>query len=268
MAELDLAEDEGASVFSARKVRARLRADDGRAIPAFRATLAWGRERLVNLFHDGQSAESLVRARAHLVDEVLSQGWERHLAGASEGVALVAVGGYGRGELLPASDIDILILHDGAGLKPEKTWRHLDGAALGRAFQINATGPALAAKHFLPLLAEDSKSCFAALSARVGSTADNGFGGWYAYRASKAALNMLVKTLSIELARRNPAALCVTLHPGTVDTRLSAPFQRGVPDGKLFSPRFSAERLLGVLDGLSPEDSGGLFAWDGARIPF
>lgn len=117
MAELDLAEDEGASVFSARKVRARLRADDGRAIPAFRATLAWGRERLVNLFHDGQSAESLVRARAHLVDEVLSQGWERHLAGASEGVALVAVGGYGRGELLPASDIDILILHDGAGLE-------------------------------------------------------------------------------------------------------------------------------------------------------
>ena len=160
------------------------------------------------------------------------------------------------------------VLHDGAGLKPEKTWRHLDGAALGRAFQINATGPALAAKHFLPLLAEDSKSCFAALSARVGSISDNGFGGWYAYRASKAALNMLVKTLSIELARRNPAALCVTLHPGTVDTRLSAPFQRGVPDGKLFSPRFSAERLLGVLDGLSPEDSGGLFAWDGARIPF
>lgn len=160
------------------------------------------------------------------------------------------------------------ILHDGESLKPEKTWRHLDGEALARAFRVNATGPALVAKHFLPLLAEDRKAAFAALSARVGSISDNGFGGWYAYRASKAALNMLIKTLSIELARRNPTALCAALHPGTVDTPLSGPFQRGVPEDKLFSPRFAAESVLGVLDGLTPEDSGGLFAWNGARIAF
>ena len=108
---------------------------------------------------------------------------------------------------------------------------------------------------------------FAALSARVGSIQDNQLGGWHAYRASKAALNMLLKTLSIELARRNPTALCVGLHPGTVDTRLSEPFQRGVPEGKLFSPRRSARCLLNVLDRLSPEQSGQVFAWDGQPIP-
>jgi len=160
------------------------------------------------------------------------------------------------------------ILHDGADLQPEKSWRSLAAPSLAAAYQVNAIGPALAAKHFLPLLARDRKTAFAALSARVGSIADNELGGWHAYRASKAALNMLLKTLSIELARRHPAALCVGLHPGTVDTALSAPFQRGVPDGKLFVPARAAAQLLAVLDGLSPEDSGGLFAWDGSRIPF
>ena len=160
------------------------------------------------------------------------------------------------------------VLHDGAGLRPEKSWRALDGAALETAFQVNSIGPALIAKHFLPLMARDRKSVFAALSARVGSIEDNHLGGWYAYRASKAALNMLIKTLSIELARRNPDAVCVTLHPGTVDTALSQPFQRGVPEGKLFSPSQAAGHLLGVLDRLTPEDSGRLFAWDGERLPF
>lgn len=116
-AELDLSEDESASVFSARKVRARLRADEGKPITAFRNTLAWGRERLLSLFHEGQAAESLVRARAHLVDEVLREAWVRHLSANSPGVALAAVGGYGRGELLPSSDIDILVLHNGASLE-------------------------------------------------------------------------------------------------------------------------------------------------------
>lgn len=160
------------------------------------------------------------------------------------------------------------LLHDGEALQPEKTWRSLERASLERAFRVNSIGPALAAKHFLPLLSQDRKAAFAALSARVGSIADNGYGGWYAYRASKAALNMLIKTLSIELARKSPEALCVALHPGTVDTGLSKPFQRGVPEDKLFSPDFAAGKLLGVLDGLGPEDSGGLFAWDGARIPY
>ena len=152
-------------------------------------------------------------------------------------------------------------------LQPEKTWRSLSSSALETAFRINTIGPALIAKHFLPLLAKDRKSAFAALSARVGSIQDNHLGGWYAYRASKAGLNMMIKTLSIELARRNPGALCVGLHPGTVDTTLSKPFQGGVREDKLFSPDQSARYLLRVLDGLTPAESGGIFAWDGSVIP-
>ena len=160
------------------------------------------------------------------------------------------------------------LLHGGAEVQPEKTWRSLDGAALAAAFRINAIGPALVAKHFLPLLAKGRKSVFAALSARVGSIEDNRLGGWHAYRASKAALNMTIRTLSVELTRRNPDAICVGLHPGTVDTALSRPFQSGVPSGQLFAPAQAAGHLLAVLDGLSPADSGGLYAWDGERIPF
>ena len=159
------------------------------------------------------------------------------------------------------------ILHDGPALRPERTWRALDAPALERAYRINAIGPALVAKHFLPLLARDRKSVLAALSARVGSITDNRQGGWHAYRASKAALNMLLRTFAIELARHNPAAICVGLHPGTVATRLSAPFQSGVPEGRLFTPAFAASRLLEVVDGLTPADSGGVFAWDGQPIP-
>ncbi len=160
------------------------------------------------------------------------------------------------------------ILHDSDGLQPEKNWRALDAEALLRAYRINAVGPALIAKHFLPRLPRERRTAFAALSARVGSIGDNRLGGWHAYRASKAALNMLIRTLAIELARNRPRALCVGLHPGTVDTALSLPFQRGVPPEKLFAPDAAAARLLSVLDGLEPADSGHLFAWDGARIPF
>ncbi len=159
------------------------------------------------------------------------------------------------------------ILHDGDALHPEKTWRALDGAALEQVYRINTVGPALVAKHFLPLLARHRKSVFAALSARVGSTSDNQLGGWHAYRASKGALNMLLRTFAIELARRNPRAACVGLHPGTVDTRLSAPFQANVPEGKLFDADLAAERLLEVIDRLKPADSGSVFAWDAQQIP-
>jgi NAD(P)-dependent dehydrogenase (short-subunit alcohol dehydrogenase family) len=160
------------------------------------------------------------------------------------------------------------LLHQAKELQPEKTWRSLNSLSLERAFRINAVGPALVAKHFLPLLATDRKTAFAAISARVGSIEDNHFGGWYAYRSAKAALNMLLKTLSIELARRNPYALCVGLHPGTVDTNLSRPFQGSVPEGKLFPPARSARCLLSVLNRLTPDDTGGFFAWDGSRIPY
>ncbi len=153
-------------------------------------------------------------------------------------------------------------------LRPEKTWRSLDAAALAEAFAINATGPALIAKQTLGVLRRDAKSAFACLSARVGSIEDNRLGGWHAYRASKAALNMLIRSCAVELQQRNPAALCVALHPGTVDTRLSQPFQGGVPSSKLFTPTQSARSMLGVLDRLTAADSGRLFAWDGQAIPF
>lgn len=157
------------------------------------------------------------------------------------------------------------MLHQGDH-QPEKTLKRLDPAFLARSFAVNAIGPAMVAKHFLPLLARQDKTAFAALSARVGSIGDNELGGWYGYRAAKAALNMLIRTLAIELARTHPEALCVGLHPGTVDTGLSRPFQAGVPAGRLFTPGISAGHLLAVLDRLDASDSGGCFAWDGSRI--
>ncbi len=153
----------------------------------------------------------------------------------------------------------------GDGIAPEKSSRELSADGLARYFAVNTIGPALVAKHFLPLLSR-GPAVFAALSARVGSIGDNRLGGWYGYRASKAALNMIVRTLAIELARTRPEAVCIALHPGTVDTGLSQPFQRGVPPGQLFTPQRSAEALLDVLAGLTPADSGGCFAWDGQRI--
>lgn len=157
------------------------------------------------------------------------------------------------------------VLHHGE--TPERTYRAMTAEHLLRDYRINTVGPALVMKHLAPLLPRDRRAVFAALSARVGSIGDNRLGGWHSYRASKAALNMLLKNLSIELARSHPQAVVAGLHPGTVDTGLSEPFQKGVAAGKLFTPGFSAERLLSVLDGLTPAHSGGVFAWDGVRVP-
>lgn len=157
------------------------------------------------------------------------------------------------------------VLHHGQS--PERTYRALTAEHLLRDYRVNTVGPALVAKHFLPLLPRDRRAVFAALSARVGSIGDNRLGGWHAYRASKAALNMILTNLSIELARSHPQAVIAGLHPGTVDTGLSQPFQKGVSPERLFTPDRSAQALLTVLDGLTPADSGGVFAWDGVRIP-
>jgi NAD(P)-dependent dehydrogenase (short-subunit alcohol dehydrogenase family) len=160
------------------------------------------------------------------------------------------------------------LLHDAAtGLQPEKSLAMLDGDRLARLFALNATGPALVAKHFLPRMPRDGRVVFAAISARVGSVSDNRLGGWYGYRASKAALNMLLRTTAIEWARTARQSVCVGLHPGTVDTALSAPFQAGVPPGRLFTPARSAALLLEVIDRLEPSDSGRVFAWDGTEVP-
>lgn len=159
------------------------------------------------------------------------------------------------------------LLHAADGLRPEKSMAALDATRLARLFAVNATGPALVARHFMPLMPRDGRVVFAAVSARVGSIADNRLGGWYGYRASKAALNMLLKTLAIEWARSARDSVCVGLHPGTVDTALSAPFQGNVADGRLFTPARSAECLLDVIARLGPADSGRVFAWDGSEVP-
>jgi len=159
------------------------------------------------------------------------------------------------------------LLHDARGLRPEKTLGAIDPDRLARLFAVNATGPALVAKHFLPLMPRRGRVVFAALSARVGSISDNRLGGWYGYRASKAALNMLLRTIAVEWSRSAPDSVCVGLHPGTVDTPLSRPFQGGVAEGRLFTPARSADHLLTVIGRLTPADTGGVFAWDGAPVP-
>lgn len=157
------------------------------------------------------------------------------------------------------------LLHEG-NRRPERSLAELDADWLTRLFQVNAIGPALVLRHFAPLLARDRRAMFAVLSARVGSISDNRLGGWYGYRASKAALNMIVRTAAIELARSRPQALCVGLHPGTVDTPLSLPFQHGVAVERLFSPAVAAGHLLDVLERLPADASGRCFAWDGREI--
>ena len=141
---------------------------------------------------------------------------------------------------------------------PEKTFRNLDADHLLHAYRINAVGPALLLKHLLPRLPRDRRSMIGVLSARVGSISDNRLGGWHAYRASKAALNMLIKNYAIELSRRKPGHVIVGLQPGTTATRLSEPFQRNVPENQLQSPTFTANHLFDFMTGLGGEDSGHL----------
>ena len=157
------------------------------------------------------------------------------------------------------------LLHEGEQ-GPEKSLGDLDTGWLTRTYVVNAIGPALVAKHFLPLMPRSEMCVFAAISARVGSISDNRLGGWYGYRASKAALNMMVRNIAIEWSRRNARSIAVALHPGTVDTPLSQPFQNNVPAPRLFDRERAALQLLDVLDGLKPADTGRIFAWDGSEI--
>ncbi len=152
----------------------------------------------------------------------------------------------------------------GDGFEPEKSWRQIDAAHMAHAFAVNAIGPALLMKHLLPLLPRSGRAVFASLSAKVGSIGDNRLGGWYSYRASKAALNQLVHTAAIELARRQPQAICVALHPGTVATRLSGPFSKSGLEVQ--TPAQCAARLLATIDGLSEADSGGFFNHRGETL--
>ncbi|TVQ43123.1 MAG: SDR family NAD(P)-dependent oxidoreductase [Gloeocapsa sp. DLM2.Bin57] len=159
------------------------------------------------------------------------------------------------------------ILHDDT-LQPEKNLRQINSANLLKYFQVNSIGGVLLAKHLLPLLRHPNKSVLATISAKVGSIGDNQLGGWYGYRASKAALNMLMRNVSIEYARSSPKTIVVLLHPGTTDTKLSQPFQKNVPPEKLFSKERTASQLLTVISGLTESDSGKFFSWDGTILPW
>jgi NAD(P)-dependent dehydrogenase (short-subunit alcohol dehydrogenase family) len=168
--------------------------------------------------------------------------------------------------------VDLLInvaglLHDGP-LQPEKKLSDLDPAHLRRLFAVNAIGPALVAKHFGPLLRRAPRAVLANVSARVGSIDDNRLGGWYGYRASKAAQNMFTRTMAREFSRGPGQVSVVALHPGTVDTDLSAPFSGRVPPDKLFDVERGARQLLARCREVTPETTGGFVAWDGSPIPW
>jgi NAD(P)-dependent dehydrogenase (short-subunit alcohol dehydrogenase family) len=153
-------------------------------------------------------------------------------------------------------------------IQPEKSLQQISSEQLLQYFQVNSIGAVLLAKHLLPLLRHQDRSTFATVSAKVGSIGENQLGGWYGYRASKAALNMLIKTAALEYSRKSPHTVIVLLHPGTTDTRLSAPFQRNVPPEKLFSVERTVEQLWAVLTGLELKDSGQFFSWDGTLLPW
>lgn len=159
----------------------------------------------------------------------------------------------------------VLTLPDGTG--PERTYKRLDGASMAEVFALNTIGPALIAKHMLALIPRAKPFVFAALSARVGSISDNRLGGWHSYRASKAALNMLLRNFALETARTHPEGVVVGLHPGTVDSALSQSFQSNLADGQLTTPSRAAANLLGVLASLGPEHSGRVFDFRGEEIP-
>jgi len=152
---------------------------------------------------------------------------------------------------------------DGRG--PEKALSDIDPAAMAAQFALNAIGPALLLKHFSPKLAKGRRAVFATLSARVGSIGDNRLGGWYGYRASKAALNQIVRGAAIEIGRKRPEAVVLALHPGTVETPLT---RRYVGRHPAVAPAEAAQNLLAVIAARGPEDTGGFFAWDGAPIPW
>ena len=152
------------------------------------------------------------------------------------------------------------------GLAPEKSLASVRRGALDAVFALNAFAPILLAQSLAPLLKHGAPAVFASLSARVGSIGDNRLGGWYAYRASKAAQNQLLRTLAVEWKRTHPRACVLLLHPGTVDTPLSRPFQANVPEDKLFTPAHAARQLLDIVAGTTPAQSGSFLAWDGSEV--
>jgi NAD(P)-dependent dehydrogenase (short-subunit alcohol dehydrogenase family) len=195
------------------------------------------------------------------------QGLHRHSVPAieltDENSIAAAAGALREGPPLHVLIVATGVLH-GPGFKPEKRLAELNGAAMQTVFNINVFGPALVLRHFTPLL-DKQRSVLAVLSAKVGSIEDNRLGGWASYRASKAALNMVLKTAAIELRRSHPGAALVALHPGTVKSALSRPF-RGDEIGR--EPAAAAAQMLAALDTVAPEASGCFVSYDGQRLPW
>ena len=158
------------------------------------------------------------------------------------------------------------ILHNDNDVYPEKSIRDISADRFKKVLMINTVGPALVGKYFIPFLNKQNKNVFAFLSARVGSISDNKLGGWYSYRASKTALNQIVKNFSIEIKRSNPNSVFIGLQPGTVKSNLSKPFEKNVKNENLFTPDYSATKLLEVIDSVTSDDSGKLYAWNGEEI--
>lgn len=209
-----------------------------------------------------------------LVEALHASGSFRHVVGfsrrSSPSIELLDEASLERAAAFAAARGEIRLVIDATGFlhdekqMPEKSWRQLDATNFARSFAVNATGPALIMKHVLPLLPRTGQAVFATLSARVGSIGDNRLGGWYSYRASKAALNQIVRTAAVELARRSQEAIGVALHPGTVATALSAPFARG--GHEMNTAQSAARHLLVVIDKLTADASGGFFDWRGDTV--
>ena len=210
------------------------------ADPDFAQVIALGRNTVPRLDYSDES--SLQAAAHHVADQCEAGGLALRL--------LVVATGF---------------LHGDAG-QPERSFANLDAAYLQQVFAINTLGPALVMKHFLPLMPKQGQCVAGFMSARVGSIGDNALGGWYGYRASKAALNQLVKTASIEMTRRNKQSICVALHPGTVATALSQPFAKTGLNVR--SPDEAAADVLRVLAGLQAPDTGALVDYQGQKLPF
>lgn len=173
-------------------------------------------------------------------------------------------------QFIKDKDIPVSLVFDATGLlhddnnMPEKTYKNIDQIFMRKNFEINVMGPALIMKYFLPLLDKEEKSIFASISAKVGSISDNRYGGWYSYRASKAALNQMIKTASIEMKMKNQNAICLAIHPGTVESKLSKPFQKN--DLTIQSPQESASNIFKILTSSTSKDTGSFYNWDGKII--
>ncbi|SEI83959.1 NAD(P)-dependent dehydrogenase, short-chain alcohol dehydrogenase family [Allopseudospirillum japonicum] len=219
-------------------------------LPPIRRIYALHRHPAPDLHTDAQTDPRIIPLQIDLSDDQALKQLHHHIEGPVHGI-INATG----------------LLHN-TDFTPEKRLQEVQRETLEANFTANAINHILLIEALLPKLNRHGALLLASLSARVGSIEDNQLGGWYAYRASKAALNQLVRTTAIELKRLNPASICVALHPGTTDTSLSKPFQTRLAKDKLFSPEFAAGALLKVIAHLSPHESGRFFAWDGKQIPW